>query len=87
MKEFLLADRHRGFSDPVEEFVAALDRVGPVVVLVIRRVGPEGLHHFKRTYREALKRDEGSAMQHGQYHLVIDRSWVEARLKTPFTWK
>jgi tetratricopeptide (TPR) repeat protein len=38
-------------------------------------------------YKEALKEDPGVSMQHGQYGLKIDRSWVEERLKTPFTWK
>jgi tetratricopeptide (TPR) repeat protein len=36
-------------------------------------------------YREALKRDTGNAMQHSQYQMVIDREWVEARMKIPFT--
>jgi len=35
-------------------------------------------------YREALKRDAGATLQHGQYRLTIDRAWVEARLETPF---
>ncbi len=36
-------------------------------------------------YREALKLDTGSSMQHGQYHMVIDREWIESHLKTPFS--
>jgi tetratricopeptide (TPR) repeat protein len=36
-------------------------------------------------YREALKRDTGNAMQHSQYQMVIDREWIEARMKIPFT--
>ena len=39
--EMCIRDRHRRVPDAIEEFVAALDRVGPVVVLVIGRVGPE----------------------------------------------
>ena len=36
-------------------------------------------------YKEALKIDIGSAsMRQDQYDLVIDRKWVEQRLKTPF---
>jgi tetratricopeptide (TPR) repeat protein len=35
-------------------------------------------------YREALKEDTGGSYQYGQYGLVINRAWVEARLKTPF---
>jgi tetratricopeptide (TPR) repeat protein len=38
-------------------------------------------------YRAALKEDPGTAMQHSQYGLKLDRSWVEERLKTPFAWK
>jgi tetratricopeptide (TPR) repeat protein len=37
-------------------------------------------------YREALKRDTGGRMQHDQYRMVIDREWIEARMKSPFTW-
>jgi tetratricopeptide (TPR) repeat protein len=38
-------------------------------------------------YREALKLDAGTPMQHSQYRMVIDREWIDARLKTPFRWK
>jgi tetratricopeptide (TPR) repeat protein len=37
-------------------------------------------------YREALELDPGTPIQHGQYGMTIDRRWVEARLRTPFTW-
>jgi tetratricopeptide (TPR) repeat protein len=36
-------------------------------------------------YRNALKLDTGDSVQHSQYQMVIDRNWVESRLKTPFT--
>lgn len=36
-------------------------------------------------YKEALKRDDGYSMQHDQYRMVIDREWIEARMKVPFT--
>jgi tetratricopeptide (TPR) repeat protein len=39
------------------------------------------------SYRKALELDPGSPMQHGQYHMRIDRRWVEARLGSPFRWK
>ncbi len=38
-------------------------------------------------YRKALEADTGQAMTHSQYRMKIDRAWVEARLKTPFTGK
>ncbi len=38
-------------------------------------------------YRAALKLDPGSSMQHGQYRMVIDRDWIESRLKSPFSWE
>jgi tetratricopeptide (TPR) repeat protein len=34
---------------------------------------------------EALKRDPTYECQHAQYHMRINRQWVEERLKTPFT--
>jgi tetratricopeptide (TPR) repeat protein len=37
-------------------------------------------------YKEALKLDTGSPMQHDQYRMVIDRDWIEERMKSPFTW-
>jgi hypothetical protein len=36
-------------------------------------------------YREALSHDVGKTMRHDQYGMKIDRAWVEALLKTPFT--
>jgi tetratricopeptide (TPR) repeat protein len=36
-------------------------------------------------YREALKYDTGEPMEHGSLRIRIDRSWLEERLKTPFT--
>jgi tetratricopeptide (TPR) repeat protein len=38
-------------------------------------------------YNLALEHDEGVTMRHDQFRLKINRSWVEKRLKTPFTWK
>ncbi len=38
-------------------------------------------------YRKALELYPGQPMQHGQYDMTIDRRWVEARLRTPFTWE
>jgi tetratricopeptide (TPR) repeat protein len=38
-------------------------------------------------YRKALEVDTGESITHGQYRMVIDRAWVEARLKAPFQWK
>ncbi len=35
-------------------------------------------------YQEALKMPGTPRMQHSQYNLVIDKQWVEERLKTPF---
>jgi len=37
-------------------------------------------------YNEALKRDTGRTMRHDQLGMVIDRKWIEERLKTPFKW-
>ena len=37
-------------------------------------------------YRKALELDPGKPMQHSQYNMTIDRRWVEARLRSPFTW-
>ena len=36
-------------------------------------------------YRKALGTWFGQPMEHAQYGMVIDRAWVEERLKTPFT--
>jgi uncharacterized protein len=48
----------------------------------IRRVGPEGLHHFKRTYRESLKRQMASGTYNPDHPVVAPiredkryRSW------------
>ena len=35
-------------------------------------------------YKEALKIEKSEPVSHDQYDLVIDRKWVEERLKTPF---
>jgi len=35
-------------------------------------------------YREALTRAGENSMMHSQYNMVIDRRWLEDRLKTPF---
>ncbi len=37
-------------------------------------------------YAEALKNDTGRTLQHDQYGMRLDRSWVERRLETPFIW-
>jgi len=37
----------------------------------IRRVGPEGLHHFKRTYRETLKRQMASGSYNPAHPVVV----------------
>jgi len=51
----------------------------------IRRVGPEGLRHFKRTYREALKRQMASGTYNPAQPVVVPirddkryRSWTES---------
>ena len=38
-------------------------------------------------YQEALKVPGSPRMQHDQYHMTIDKQWVERRLKTPFSRK
>jgi len=38
-------------------------------------------------YNLALEHDEGETMQHSQFRMRINRSWVEERLRIPFTWK
>lgn len=50
----------------------------------ISRVGPEGLHHFKRTYREALKREMASGTYNPAHPALVPirddkryRSWKE----------
>ena len=35
-------------------------------------------------YQEALKMPGSPSMSHDQYHLVLNKQWVEERLKTPF---
>jgi predicted negative regulator of RcsB-dependent stress response len=35
-------------------------------------------------YQEALKMPGNPSMRHDQYGMVIDKKWVEERLKTPF---
>jgi len=39
------------------------------------------------SYQAALKHDAGHSMTHSQFNMMIDRAWVEERLKAPFTWK
>ena len=41
----------------------------------------EALKH----YDEALKHSEGAGMMHSQYNMILNRQWVEERLKTPFS--
>jgi len=36
------------------------------------------------SYQEALKVPGSPSMQHSQYHLVINKQWVQERLQTPF---
>jgi tetratricopeptide (TPR) repeat protein len=36
-------------------------------------------------YREALKYDTGQTVRHDQFRLTMDKKWLEARLKKPFT--
>jgi tetratricopeptide (TPR) repeat protein len=36
-------------------------------------------------YREALEFDTGESMRHDQYHLTMNRRWLEERLEKPFT--
>jgi hypothetical protein len=35
-------------------------------------------------YRKALEYERGDGMQHSQYGIMLNRAWVEERLKTPF---
>ena len=35
-------------------------------------------------YQEALKFPGSPTMEHSQYQLIINKQWVEERLKTPF---
>ena len=35
-------------------------------------------------YRSALEVESGQSQRHDQYQLVIDRAFVETRLKTPY---
>jgi hypothetical protein len=35
-------------------------------------------------YKEALKYEKGQRMTHSQYNMLLDRKWIEERLKTPF---
>ena len=53
----------------------------------VSRVGPEGLRHFKRTYREALKRQIASGLYDPKRPMIVPvredrryRSWKEAVL-------
>jgi len=64
-------------SDPDWGF-AALVWQGHLLDLLGRRT--EALAR----YQEALKVPGSPRIQHSQYNLVIDKSWVEERLKTPF---
>jgi len=38
-------------------------------------------------YREALALGGDPSMRHDQYGLILNRAWVEERLKKPFTWQ
>jgi len=37
-----------------------------------------------RYYRAALQASDGQSVSHDQYHLLIDRAWVEKRIEEPF---
>lgn len=60
---------------------AALVWQGHLLDLLGRR--PEALAR----YQEALKIPGSPTMRHDQFHLVLNKAWVEERLKTPFVRK
>jgi tetratricopeptide (TPR) repeat protein len=64
-------------SDPDWRFVALVWQ-GHLLDLLGRRA------EAVARYQEALKVPGSPSMQHSQYKLVIDKHWVEERLKTPF---
>ncbi|MGC9994083.1 MAG: M1 family aminopeptidase [Terriglobia bacterium] len=66
-----------GGSDPDWGF-AALVWQGHLLDLLGRRA------EAVTRYQEALKVPGSPKMRHSQYDLIIDKTWVEERLKTPF---
>jgi hypothetical protein len=75
--EALEAMSRVGGSDPDWGF-AALVWQGHLLDLLGRRA------EAVARYQEALKVPGSPKMQHSQYKLIIDKTWVEERLKTPF---
>ncbi len=75
--EALEAMSRVGGSDPDWGF-AALVWQGHLLDLLGRRA------EAVARYQEALKVPGSPRMQHSQYNLIIDKTWVEERLKTPF---
>lgn len=37
-------------------------------------------------YKRALAHPAGLAMQHSQFNIILEKSWVEKRLREPFSW-
>jgi tetratricopeptide (TPR) repeat protein len=75
--EALEAMTQAGESDAEWRF-AALVWQGHLLDLLGRRA------EAVARYQEALKVPGARSMQHSQYNMVIDKKWVEERLKTPF---
>jgi hypothetical protein len=75
--EALEAMSRVGGSDPGWGF-AALVWQGHLLDLLGRRT------EAVARYQDALKVPGSPRMQHSQYNLIIDKTWVEERLKTPF---
>jgi len=72
-------ERVTGLQREGLEKFAALGWMGLLKDLQGKR--PEALKY----YQEALKFDTGKPMRHGQFKIDMDRKWVEARLKKPFS--
>jgi hypothetical protein len=76
-QEALEAMTQAGVSDSDWRF-AALVWQGHLLDLLGRR------SEAVARYQEALKVPGARSMQHSQYNMIIDKKWVEERLKTPF---
>jgi tetratricopeptide (TPR) repeat protein len=72
--------------------VAALEKTGLDKFAALAWLGLLSDLGGKRTaalayYREALKYDTGESVRHDQFRITMNKSWLEERLKTPFTRK